>query len=772
MAVSIVGTKFRAWSSVDGSPLAFGKVYTYQSGTNTPKVTYTTEGQETANANPVILNAAGYADIYLDGSYKIVVTDANDVEVHTTDPVTDNGRQASGWVLQKSATYVDPNEFTVNGNETAIFAVDRGVRVYQNGGYIYGSVVSAVYSAGVTTVTIDSDDILDISMEYVDVALVQLNQFGVQPITKRTLGNVGIYAFADRDDLKSGATLGGQDVSTDIISLINNDVVVNAVINSDVVGNTGGEGRFILTSRTNARLIKKDSSWVPNGDESHYLFGGTTYVAIQIFETNSKYLDVFVIYGQSNANGSASNTPGRETIVDAARYWSRSAQSLEPLNYTIESATTLAINSTGHAWGAFANRYYELTGRKMVFVPGACGGKSIAELSKTTGDGIYEACLTEYDKAISAITLEGHEIGNQYVLFHQGETDQSDGTTWDDYFDALVALIDDFQSDFDIDGFCLATVGNPTSRNEADWHRIRTAQEYACDRDSGASVVFDGWKYFNETNGLLRSDGTHATQYGYNVMGAAMAEGVARLQKNGSVTGGDKDHFHAYMADTVSTNRVKHISGVIQLTDEGATLYTRENNSVFISSNITGVSLTSTELIIECQGLRNHACYGISVQAYDQIDQTEIIHAHARATSVGNNKLAIAVRLNKNFTFGILTDETNRGIYKTVRDTSSEVDIYDTDSLDIDDSGTHISITHNTNQNPPVISQSVDSGTTPDATEFAVRYARVNNGEFLVPKNVGWLSCFLPSFTIRPNSLKAGTNLIIHVNAWSCSKAP
>ena len=81
MAVSIIGPKFYAWDSNTGKPLAFGKVYTYQAGTNTPKATFTTEGGETQNANPVILNGAGYADIYLNGSYKIVVKDANDVEV-------------------------------------------------------------------------------------------------------------------------------------------------------------------------------------------------------------------------------------------------------------------------------------------------------------------------------------------------------------------------------------------------------------------------------------------------------------------------------------------------------------------------------------------------------------------------------------------------------------------------------------------------------------------------------------------------------------------
>jgi hypothetical protein len=73
---------FRAFDS-NGDPLAFGKVYTYAAGTSTPKDTYTTASLGTPNANPVILDAEGYPDsggIWLDGSYKIDLYDADDVQ--------------------------------------------------------------------------------------------------------------------------------------------------------------------------------------------------------------------------------------------------------------------------------------------------------------------------------------------------------------------------------------------------------------------------------------------------------------------------------------------------------------------------------------------------------------------------------------------------------------------------------------------------------------------------------------------------------------------
>lgn len=106
MASALIGAKFRAWAN-DGTPLAFGKVYTYKTGTTVPKVTYTTEAQTTPNANPVILNASGYADIYLDGSYKIVVKDAYDVEIHTTDPVSDPSNVGASATLRNADTIQD-----------------------------------------------------------------------------------------------------------------------------------------------------------------------------------------------------------------------------------------------------------------------------------------------------------------------------------------------------------------------------------------------------------------------------------------------------------------------------------------------------------------------------------------------------------------------------------------------------------------------------------------------------------------------------------------
>jgi hypothetical protein len=56
--------RFRAFDS-NGDPLSGGLLYAYAAGTSTPQDTYTTRAGSVANANPVVLNANGEADVWL-----------------------------------------------------------------------------------------------------------------------------------------------------------------------------------------------------------------------------------------------------------------------------------------------------------------------------------------------------------------------------------------------------------------------------------------------------------------------------------------------------------------------------------------------------------------------------------------------------------------------------------------------------------------------------------------------------------------------------------
>lgn len=70
--------KFQAFTSA-GAPLSGGKVYTYESGGSTPATTWTDSTGNTANANPVILDSRGEANIWFTPGveYRITVTDSS-----------------------------------------------------------------------------------------------------------------------------------------------------------------------------------------------------------------------------------------------------------------------------------------------------------------------------------------------------------------------------------------------------------------------------------------------------------------------------------------------------------------------------------------------------------------------------------------------------------------------------------------------------------------------------------------------------------------------
>lgn len=88
MSAVLLTPFFLTFLDDQGVPLSNGKIYTYSAGTLTPKATYTDYSQGTELSNPVVLDPAGRAEIWISGSYKFVLTDENDVPVRTVDNVT------------------------------------------------------------------------------------------------------------------------------------------------------------------------------------------------------------------------------------------------------------------------------------------------------------------------------------------------------------------------------------------------------------------------------------------------------------------------------------------------------------------------------------------------------------------------------------------------------------------------------------------------------------------------------------------------------------
>ena len=67
------------WLDGDGAPYAAALLFTYTAGTTTKEATYTDKALGTPNANPIVLDSAGRATIFLDAlSYKFVLAPSTD----------------------------------------------------------------------------------------------------------------------------------------------------------------------------------------------------------------------------------------------------------------------------------------------------------------------------------------------------------------------------------------------------------------------------------------------------------------------------------------------------------------------------------------------------------------------------------------------------------------------------------------------------------------------------------------------------------------------
>lgn len=149
----------------NGNPLVGGKIYTYIAGSSTPVATYTDNSTGTQQANPIILNSLGLpaSPIWLTNSVsvKFIIRDSADVLIRTIDNlagINDVTAAASEWVASSiTPTYISSTSFSMAGDQTQAFQVGRRILTTNTAGTRYSSIISSVFTTGVTTVTVVND---------------------------------------------------------------------------------------------------------------------------------------------------------------------------------------------------------------------------------------------------------------------------------------------------------------------------------------------------------------------------------------------------------------------------------------------------------------------------------------------------------------------------------------------------------------------------------------------------------------------------------------
>lgn len=108
MPTTLIPSPVMQFFDANGNPLVGGKLFTYAAGTTTPQATFTDYNGGTANTNPVIMNSRGEAAVWCgDNRYYMVLKDANDVEIWTSDNVNGpNGPTLAVLAASNGATLV------------------------------------------------------------------------------------------------------------------------------------------------------------------------------------------------------------------------------------------------------------------------------------------------------------------------------------------------------------------------------------------------------------------------------------------------------------------------------------------------------------------------------------------------------------------------------------------------------------------------------------------------------------------------------------------
>jgi len=175
-----------------GVPYSGGKVYFYEPGTSNLKDTYTDQAGGTANANPVILDSEGEADIWLNGFYKVNIKTSDDVQVtgYPIDNVSSGSAATSSSVTEWTSpgdtpTYISTTQFSVLGDQSTVYQAYRRVRVTVGASTYYG-VITVVAYVTVTTVTVTLDTgSLGASLSVVDVGILTATNPAIPESTRK-----------------------------------------------------------------------------------------------------------------------------------------------------------------------------------------------------------------------------------------------------------------------------------------------------------------------------------------------------------------------------------------------------------------------------------------------------------------------------------------------------------------------------------------------------------------------------------------------------------
>ena len=339
----------------DGTFLVGGLIWFYAAGTSTPLAAYTGPNTTTPWSNPIVLDARGETggQIWLDStaSYKMVLEsppfygDIHGVVISTFDNI--NGVYVPGpettvtsWTLYSGTPFrLTGTSFSVSGDHRDIFQFNRRLKSLNSAGYIYSTVKTAVYSSGVTNVTVVNDSgALDSGLNAVYYSFVDTNP---SSIPRAVL--LGSNSTATTDNIYMSQSAGRLQQAINTASPSSNwPIDVTGNLTGNVVGNVTGNLTGNVTGNVTGNLTG-----------NVYALDGT--VALPSISFSTDFPKSTGIYKISSGNiGFASGGVQVFSISNTGASAINGTISAPSINFISESGLGLYKDST-HTMGFAAN---------------------------------------------------------------------------------------------------------------------------------------------------------------------------------------------------------------------------------------------------------------------------------------------------------------------------------------------------------------------------------------------------------------------------------
>jgi hypothetical protein len=149
MAVTLSPSPKMQFFTAAGIPLVGGKLFTYASGTTVPLATYTSVTGNFANANPIILDSRGEANVWFGPSrYTLLLKDSLDNLIWSVDGInTPQGVQNPVVVAAAGQTVFTVAEYGLGGY---LMVFVNGVLKEFNVDYTETTTTSITFATGLT----------------------------------------------------------------------------------------------------------------------------------------------------------------------------------------------------------------------------------------------------------------------------------------------------------------------------------------------------------------------------------------------------------------------------------------------------------------------------------------------------------------------------------------------------------------------------------------------------------------------------------------------